>query len=65
MSENDFNMDKHSIGDPYCNGCFGGWPEKCKCGGLIHSQFWDYGAGWEPLVKHKCDSCGYDFEWDE
>jgi hypothetical protein len=56
----------HTVGDAtceteWCNGGNGGYPKRCKCGGLIHAAFGDehYEGYW---LYEKCDQCGSDHE---
>ncbi len=58
---------EHYVGDPDCSSCFGiHYPKKCKCGGLIHSDFGDeLGEDCEYFLIYKCDKCGDNYEFAE
>lgn len=50
--------DKHFVGDVHCEACYNGnYPERCKCGGLIHAvlvEEYPDGGG----LHRRCDQCG-------
>ncbi len=57
----------HNIGDVDCPECFGGnGASKCKCGGLIHTQYVDstysQGEGEDVILTYECDKCGRNYE---
>jgi len=49
----------HRKGDRRCPACAAEFPERCRCGGLVHAS-----AGPEddpdgnPLMSTRCDECG-------
>jgi hypothetical protein len=48
----------HVVGDPRCPECLEAYPERCRCGGLIHAASGEQdeeGAEW-PVTR--CDRCG-------
>ena len=53
---------EHPIGDRRCNECYIGYPNKCRCGGLIHAEF--VKESWEGFKKIEtlCDKCGDEFK---
>ena len=54
---------KHEIDNPNCHEC---WhePSRCKCGGLIHTEFGDEDYDGDYWLYHKCDRCGEDWEYE-
>ena len=57
------NKSEHTVGDSRCTECYKGYPLKCVCGGLIHSQFvketWDGDVN----LSFGCDNCGDKYEF--
>ena len=51
----------HDVANARCPGCLDGYPEPCRCGGLMHAA---NGANEDPdgnaLVLTRCDRCGRD-----
>ena len=51
----------HDVANLRCPGCVEGYPEPCRCGGLMHA-----GSGGDPdadgnmVVITRCDRCGRD-----
>jgi len=60
----DFKIDhnNHFTGDKKCSGCWGNYPEPCKCGGLIHAEFGDENYDGDYWLYYRCDKCGEDYE---
>lgn len=55
--------DKHIVGDKDCSECWGdSFPRKCKCGGLVHSQYYDENWDGDVYLHFKCDKCNDDYE---
>lgn len=48
------SKDKHYIGDIYCEKCYGNYPQRCVCSGLIHREG-DGGGGYS--FDYQCDQC--------
>lgn len=48
----------HHIADRRCPACWGEYPERCKCGGLMHAAMDGEDADGQPLCVTKCDRCG-------
>ena len=42
-----------------------GYPELCKCGGLIHAAFGDENYDCEYWLYEECDRCGQNYEYKE
>lgn len=59
------NDEDHIEGDKKCPYCWSGFPQKCKCGGLIHAAFGDENYDGDYWLAWKCDKCGYDCEQEE
>jgi len=56
----------HVIGEDTCRICFGrDFPLKCKCGGLVHSDFGDEDSDCNYWLYKKCDRCGEDYDLGE
>ena len=55
---------KHEIGNTDCPECYSWYPLKCKCGGLVHAEFFEehYDA---VILLYKCDKCGDEYEVDD
>lgn len=49
------NLDRHEKGNKECSECFTK-PKKCKCGGLIHSEFGDYTSYDSFYLEYACDN---------
>lgn len=47
---------EHKIDDIECENCFN-CPTKCKCGGLIHTQFGVEDRKSNYWLFYKCDKC--------
>lgn len=56
---------KHEIGNKECPVCWRGFPQLCKCGGLIHAEFED--EDWDNIYLTKsCDKCdNWEYAEDE
>jgi hypothetical protein len=67
---NSFNIDgfKHDVGNAKCDTCYDG-TFKCKCGGFIHSEFYEEYCTEEDesvILHYKCDKCLKEyFSYDE
>jgi hypothetical protein len=48
----------HHVGDVQCPECVEEYPERCRCGGLIHAAEGPEDEGGEVVVVTKCDRCG-------
>ena len=51
-----------------CEDCWSDqFPMKCKCGGLIHAEFFDTDIEDNYTLAYQCDTCGdeYEFKDDE
>lgn len=56
---------KHNVGDRRCCECWAGFPQRCKCKGLIHAQFVKENWEGELNVQLACDNCGELFKKDK
>ncbi len=56
----DLNGTEHEDGNEECPECWMGYPERCKCGGLIHGEFLETDFEDNVYVYWKCDKCGED-----
>lgn len=54
----EFGGTDHRAGDPNCEDCWIGYPQRCHCGGLIHSNFGDEDWDGDYWLETKCDKCG-------
>lgn len=49
----------HVLGDHACPECLEGYPERCRCGGLIHGASTDEAdMDGNPVLVTACDACG-------
>ena len=57
-------IEEHYEGRRDCPSC---WhkPYQCKCGGLIHNEFFDYDGppDYDLILIYLCDRCGEDYEY--
>lgn len=56
--------DKHFVSDIYCEACYNGnYPQRCKCGGLIHAILRDEDSDEYPIdLYRRCDRCDSKYE---
>jgi len=50
----------HRVDDLQCPECFGDWPKRCACGGLVHREQCsdaDDAGGYEFFDILRCDKC--------
>ena len=58
------DMENHYEGNPNCSACWSK-PYRCKCGGLIHQEIFDYvGENNDLELTYLCDRCGEDYEYE-
>ncbi len=48
----------HHVGNRTCPECLEGYPERCKCGGLIHAAVGDEDTEGNVALTTACDRCG-------
>ncbi len=48
----------HHVGDWLCPECTEGYPERCKCGGLIHAADGGGDPDGNVEIATRCDHCG-------
>lgn len=48
----------HRVGDGRCAECPEGYPEPCRCGGLMHAAVGEPIDAEEVVLVTRCDSCG-------
>ena len=48
----------HVAGDPGCPHCLEGYPERCRCTGLIHAAAGEKDPEGDELPLTRCDRCG-------
>jgi hypothetical protein len=49
---------EHAIGDHDCQACPEGYPEPCRCGGLVHAAVGEVDVEGNPTLLTACDICG-------
>jgi hypothetical protein len=55
----------HRADDRECPECCEGYPEPCRCGGLIHAAAGEIDAEGNPMLLTECDHCGRSEESEE
>ncbi|HEY7515759.1 MAG TPA: hypothetical protein VIC87_14830 [Vicinamibacteria bacterium] len=48
----------HLAGDPACPECLEEYPERCRCGGLIHAASGELDPEGDEVPITACDRCG-------
>jgi hypothetical protein len=52
---------RHDKGLLRCEECLGGYPKRCRCGGLIHANHGLSDWNGAPVVNILCEGCGTRF----
>lgn len=52
----------HEWDNPDCPKCWMYYPRDCKCGGLIHAEFFETNFDDDVWLSYWCSKCGEDYE---